>query len=418
LEKGLKQIDHESKLLARLCGQLVRFPTENPPAITTELTRFIKEWLADVSIHSRIFCKEKGKMNLVSNLEKKSAPGLVLYGHSDVVPAGERKRWGFAPYSGKVTDGKVLGRGASDMKGGLAAELFALKVLGQLDINLRKNLQLVVIPDEENFDAERRLLYKMIDDGVIAGQGCIMAEPSGRDRIEVGDKGDLWLRVKATGKPAHGSSPVLGDSAILRLFEGLKAIGTIWNDEVPIPSDVEGVLPFSGDVVKQTVTAMGIPERFEEGKKLLTHTSVNVGTVRGGTMINMVPDSAEADIALCLAPGVTAAKAMERVKELLSKTVGLDVSIILSSDPNFTSPKHPLVTTLRETHQSITGRDAKPFLTTATSDAHAFRLRGIPTVLFGPGDMSVIHGYDEFVDAKDLTAFAKVYFETAIEFCI
>ena len=178
------------------------------------------------------------------------------------------------------------------------------------------------------------------------------------------------------------------------------------------------MLPYSGELVEQYATMMGAADRLEEATKLLTHTSVNVGTVRGGTMINMVPDSAEADIALCLAPGVTAAKAMERVKELLSKTVGLDVSIILSSDPNFTSPKHPLVTTLRETHQSITGRDAKPFLTTATSDAHAFRLRGIPTVLFGPGDMSVIHGYDEFVDAKDLTAFAKVYFETAIEFCI
>jgi len=413
----MKQIDRESKSLVRFCGRLVRFPTENPPAIATEITGFIKDWLANGGFSSRIFCREKGKENLVANLEKKADPGLVLYGHSDVVPAGDRKRWSFAPYSGKITEGKVLGRGASDMKGGLAAALLAFKVLGQLDVKLRRNLQLTVIPDEENFDVNR-LLYKLIEDKVIAGQGCIMAEPSGRDAIEVGDRGDLWLRVKAKGRPAHGSSPVLGDSAILRLIDGLKAIGTIWNDEPSIPTDLEEVLPFSGELMKQWVTALGIPERAEEGKRLLTHTSVNVGTIRGGTMLNVVPDNAEAEVVLCLAPGVTAAKAMERVKELLSKSVGIEVDTILESDPNFTSPHQPLINTLRGAYQSITGSDAKPFLSTGTSDAHAFRLRGIPTALFGPGDISVIHTYDEYVDVKELTAFAKIYFRTAVEFCV
>jgi succinyl-diaminopimelate desuccinylase len=135
-------------------------------------------------------------------------------------------------------------------------------------------------------------------------------------------------------------------------------------------------------------------------------------------MINMVPDSAEADIALCLAPSVTASKAMERVKELLSRSVGIEVDTILESDPNFTPPHQHLINTLRGAYQSVIGRDAKPFLSTGTSDAHGFRLRGIPTALFGPGDMSVIHAYDEYANVKDLTAFAKIYFRTAVEFCL
>jgi succinyl-diaminopimelate desuccinylase len=415
----LKQIERESGSLARFCGQLIQFPTENPPAIMTEITEFIRGWLKDYGVSSQIHSEEKGKEHLVSNLSKRTSPGLIFYGHADVVPAGERKRWSFPPYSGKrTTDGKVLGRGASDMKGGLAALLFAFKVLGQLDIKLRKNLQLITIPDEENFDPARKLLYKLIDTRIVAGEGCIMGEPTGPYAIGVGDRGDLWLRLRATGRPAHGSSPVLGDSAILRLNGALDALAAIWNDEPPIPDEVKEVLPFSRELVEQYVTMMGVAERSEEAKKLLTHTSVNIGTVRGGTMINMVPDSAEADIALCLAPSVTAEKAMERTKELLKKSTSIEVEKLLVSDPNFTSPKLEFITVLRQASKSIMGGDAKPFLSTGTSDAHAFRLRGIPTVWFGPGNMTVIHGYDEDVDAKELTAFAKAYFKTAVEFCV
>jgi succinyl-diaminopimelate desuccinylase len=384
----------------------------------TDITRFIRDWLKDYGIPSQVHSKEKGKEHLISNLGRKTAPGLVFYGHADVVPAGDRKRWSFPPYSGKTTaEGKVLGRGASDMKGGLAALLYAYKVLAQLDVKLRKNLQLITVPDEENFDPARKLLYKLIDARVVSGEGCIMGEPTGPAAIGVGDRGDLWIRLKATGKPAHGSSPVLGDSAILKLNGAIEALAAIWNDEPPIPPEVSEVLPFSGELVEQYANMMGASGRVGEAKKLLTHTSMNVGTVRGGTMINMVPDSAEADIAFCLAPSVTAAKAMERAKELLAKS-DVEVKQLLVSDPNFSSPKLEFINTLSQASQAVMGSYPKPFFSTGTSDAHAFRLRGIPTVWFGPGNMTVIHGYDETVDAKELTGFAKAYFRAIVEYCV
>jgi succinyl-diaminopimelate desuccinylase len=385
----------------------------------TEITCFIRDWLKEYGLSSRIHSIEKGKEHLISNLGRKAEPGLVFYGHADVVPAGERKHWSFPPYSGKtIADGKILGRGASDMKGGLAALVYAFKVLGQLDVKLRKNLQLITVPDEENFDPAKKLLYRLIDTKVVAGVGCIMGEPTGPSAIGVGDRGDLWLRLKASGKPAHGSSPVLGDSAILKLNRALDALAAIWNDEPPILPEVKEVLPFSEELVEQYATMMGAADRLEEVKKLLTHTSVNIGTIRGGTMINIVADSAEADIALCLAPSVTAAKAMERTKELIGTSADLQIEKLLESDPNFTSPKLEFINVLREASQSIMGSEPKPFLSTGTSDAHAFRLRGIPTVWFGPGNMTVIHGYDELVDAKEVTEFAKAYFKAAVEFCI
>ena len=131
-----------------------------------------------------------------------------------------------------------------------------------------------------------------------------------------------------------------------------------------------------------------------------------------------VADAAEADIALCLAPSVTSEKAMERTKELIAKTPGIEIESLLHSDPNFSSPKLPFVNVLRDAAKSIMNEDAKPFLCTGTSDAHGFRLKGIPTVFFGPGNMTLVHGYDEYVESKELTNFAKAYFKTAVEYCL
>jgi len=417
LTKGARILERESSGLTRFCSQLVRFPTENPPAIATEITAFIRDWLEDSGISSRVYCRVKGKENMVSNLERKAGPGLIFYGHTDVVPAGDVKRWSYPPYSGKITGGRVFGRGASDMKGGLAASLFAFKVMAQLDVKLRRNLQLTVIPDEEDYDPKKRLLDKLIEDGAIAGDGCIMGEPTGQDGMSVGDKGDLWLKVRATGTPAHGSSPVLGDNAFLRLSKALAALAEFWNDEPPIPTDVREVLPFSEELVTRMIIALGFPERVEDAKMLLTHTSVNIGRVNAGTMINMVPDKAEAEVALCLAPGLKATEALERVKDLLKGCIGIEVENMMEFDSNFTSPKLPFVKLLGEAGRSVMGNEVKPFLFTGTSDAGAFRVKGIPAVCFGPGDIARVHNYNEYVDVKDLTAFAKAYLRTAIEYC-
>jgi succinyl-diaminopimelate desuccinylase len=219
------------------------------------------------------------------------------------------------------------------------------------------------------------------------------------------------------GTPPHGSSPVLGDSAILRLNKALDALARIWNDEPPIPVELKEALAYSEEMATPLMMALGYPERVEDAKKLLTHTSVNVGKVKGGTMINMVPDTAEAEVALCLAPGLHAAKALERVKELLTGCVGIELDDMLEFDSNFTSPNLSFIKALRGAAQAVTGSDPKPFVSTATSDAGAFRIRGIPTVCFGPGDITKIHNYDEYVDAKELSEFAKTYLRTAIEYC-
>jgi len=417
IARGLKQVDHESDALTRLCRDLIRYPTENPPGICTEVMMYIKDWLNDHGIHSRLYKKEKNKENLVSNLSRPTDQSLIFYGHADVVAAGDRKRWSFSPYSGKVTAGKILGRGATDMKGGLAALMFAFKTVAQLDLKLSKNLQLIVVPDEENFDPKKKLLYTMIDDGIASGMACIMGEPTSPQGIAVGDKGDLWLRMTAVGTPAHGSAPVMGDNAILRLNKSLDDLTKIEREGVPVPPELRSVVRLSKGMVRQYAAAAGYRDRAKLAEKLVTHTSVNVGTVHGGTMTNIVPESAQAEIALCLPPGEPARQALKHVKTLVGGNAGVKVTATFGMDPNWTRPNLPVVKALQFASRSVMNVTPKPFLSTGSSDAHAFRLRGIPTVWFGPGDISGAHSYDEYVRVKELVAFAKTYFQTAIRLC-
>jgi succinyl-diaminopimelate desuccinylase len=385
--------------------------------MTTDITGYISDWLNDHGISSRIYKKEKHKENLISNLMRKPVRGLIFYGHSDVVPIGDKSRWSFPPYSGRIHGGRVLGRGATDMKGGLAALLFAYKTIAELDVPMKRNLQLTVIPDEENFEPDKKVLYNLIDEGVVSGVGCIMGEPTGPRAIVVGDKGDLWLRVKAKGRPAHGSTPVFGDSAILTLNRAIDAITKIENDQVPTPPQLRGIVSFSRVMIRAYATMAGHRDRAKRAENLVTHTSVNVGTIRGGTMTNVVSESAEAELALCLPAGQTPAKAMKRLKQLTDHVPNIQIQKTFGMNPNSTTPELHFIRGLQSSANSIMNVKPRPFLTTGTSDAHAFRLRGIPTVWYGPGDMTRAHAYDEYVKVKELAAFAKTYFKTAIELC-
>jgi acetylornithine deacetylase/succinyl-diaminopimelate desuccinylase-like protein len=134
-------------------------------------------------------------------------------------------------------------------------------------------------------------------------------------------------------------------------------------------------------------------------------------------MTNIVPESAQAEIALCLPPGESASKALRRVKELVGRNDGVNVRATYKMDPNWTSPNLPFVRALQSATRSVMNLNPTPFLSTGTSDAHAFRLRRIPTVMFGPGDLSGAHSYNEYVRVKELVAFAKIYFQTAIQLC-
>ncbi|PSN87043.1 hypothetical protein B9Q00_09880 [Candidatus Marsarchaeota G1 archaeon OSP_C] len=154
---------------------------------------------------------------------------------------------------------------------------------------------------------------------------------------------------------------------------------------------------------------------FDELLQILVKPTMNVGVFRGGEMINIVPDSCEAQIAFCVPLGMK----RQELHEIVKSKIG-DVSLELlgesQSDPSYTSPSAKIVQVLKQSAQSVLGETPALHVTQGTSDANLFRKHGIDTVFYGPGDFANTHAFNESVSIKAVTAIAQVYLKTVFEY--
>ena len=160
-----------------LCSQMIRIPSVNPPGEMEEITQFISHYLESHGIACEILRPTPETPNIVARLGKKGGKTLLLNGHSDVVPVGSLDRWEFDPFSGEIRDGKILGRGTSDMKVGLAGLMFAMAVLADEKVELDGELVLTVVPDEEVSGSWGTKW--LVESGAVTGDACLIAEPTG-----------------------------------------------------------------------------------------------------------------------------------------------------------------------------------------------------------------------------------------------
>lgn len=133
------EVENHQEELIDFCSKLIQIPSVNPPGDTTEITAFIEHYLNDVGIAYQKYEAADKMFNLVASIGNDEGKELVYCGHTDVVPVGDLSKWDFDPFSGEVKDGWMLGRGASDMKAGLAGIIFATKLLKKLNIELPGN---------------------------------------------------------------------------------------------------------------------------------------------------------------------------------------------------------------------------------------------------------------------------------------
>jgi len=324
----------------------------------------------------------------------------------DVVPAGDKSRWHFDPYCGRIEGGRILGRGAADMKGGLSSLLFVFTAVHELNIPLSGSLIFVSVGDEE---AGVRGSKFILDHVKLRADGCVMGEPSSPFYIVIGSKGDCWLRLKAKGKPAHGSVPMLGENAISKMMNVLRLIEKISEIKFEPPGDILDVIENS----KMLLSTFGL-----KLEKLLDHCAVNVGTIKGGTMINIVPDECIAEVCFTVPIGVTSDDIKNLVFEILNQNGFQDVECeaILETNPNYTHPTERIAECVIKNSSDILGIKPKPIFQLASADDLFYRERGIPTVIYGPGSLKDAHSYNESVGIEELLSVAKVYAGTVVDF--
>ena len=395
----IKNWDCEAEVIG-LASELIQIPSENPPGNMKEIAILIRDYLKKAGLSVVSSESTSGKINIVAELDFGDGPTLILNGHMDVVPAGDLNRWSWDPFRGELQDGYLLGRGASDMKAGLAGLLVALKRIALSD-NLHGHVILMAVPDEET-GGEFGTRW-LLENG-ITGDACLIAEPSGINPT-IGQKGNLWVNAVTHGVSAHGSlSPVVGKNAIRLMKDVIDTIYSLWDTEWPIPETARQLIAHSQEILKE--------EGHLAPASVLDRVTVNVGTISGGEKVNMIPSQCEAAFDLRIPIGISTSEVLQQLEQRIAEQFSKEVDLIVKASPNdanFTLPDDPFVELLLHAITEITNKQAQPVLQWASSDARYFRYRGIPTVQFGPAELAGIHSYDERVKVNDVVEATHVY---------
>ena len=357
-----------------LALELVQLDTINPPGnehVAADLlaTRLEAAGL-DISRHEH----GPGRTSVVARWPGTDGrPALCLTGHLDTVPLGGAP-WTVEPF-GELRDGRLYGRGSTDMKGGVAAIVVAAERVAALGRGAA-GLELVLCAGEET-GCEGAL--HLAGTGALGHAGAVLvAEPTG-GLPHLAHKGVLWARATTEGVGAHGSAPHLGRNAIYPLAAAVAALADVTFDAPPHP--------------------------------LLGDPTLNVGKIAGGVSANVVPDRAEALIDVRTVPGLSGAAVLERLQAAAGPEVTLEPLIDLG--PVATDPDDPWIRTVFEV--APTEPRGLAYFTDAAALTPAYG--NPPTVIWGPGEAAQAHQTDEWAEAAKIDTAADEFFEVARRWC-
>ena len=353
-------LDHVEE--ARLAERLIAHDTSDSAGLAVA-TDFVAGWLegrgADVTRRTY------GDREVLMSRAGDGPVKIVFHGHLDVVPGRADQ---FEP---RIDGDRLFGRGAYDMKGALGAMMLAICELSANPPD-GATVEFVMVPDEERAQPGVNASEMLVADGLRADM-VICGEPTDM-LVGVQAKGVLILEVEVEGRAAHGSTPWLGDNAIIRALEVYRRIES---------------LPFTN-----------------ASTPLFARPSVNLGRISGGDAVNKVPDRCHMDVDIRYLPGQDPDEILRQVCEAGPSRVAVSIA----RPPADTDPDHPLVTALigaASSYDDCTtsiGRNG-------ASDAVAFLAVGVPAVEFGPRGAGH-HGPDEYVDLPSL----GIYRRTLVDF--
>jgi succinyl-diaminopimelate desuccinylase len=337
-----------------LAERLIEYETSRPDVLVAA-AGFVKGWLESRDIEVRDH-DHNGFPVLVADVGStaKQAPCVVFHGHLDVVPGQPEQ------FQARTAGDRLIGRGAYDMKGGLAAMMCALKDLADQDA---VRVRLVCVPDEESEEIDERSTDAFVAAG-LGGQFAITGEPTNM-HIGVEAKGVLAMRIVVHGRSAHSSTPWLGDNAVLKAVDVFRAIES---------------LPFS-----------------RESSEMFDRPSINLGRIAGGDALNKVPDHCEMAVDVRYLPGQDPAEILAQVRDIPE----IDVTRTFLHPPVSVSRHNPYVQGLRDAVARTTRGEVMSVGRDGASDAASFIEAGIPAVEFGPAGGGH-HGPDEWVSIASL----------------
>jgi succinyl-diaminopimelate desuccinylase len=381
--------------------ELLSFATPNPPGETDALVDWTERYLTERGLSVDRIVSDPAKPNLLATVPGESERTLLYLGHFDTVPYDEDE-WSHDPLGERV-ENRIYGRGATDMKGPLAAMLESVRSFAETGTTPPVTLALGLVSDEEV--AGDAGLPTMLDADVLDADACVIGETTcegGRHSVTAADRGSIWLTLEATGTSAHGSRPMLGENAIDRLYEGIETLRTRFGStSLDVPAAVE-------PIIDESVEYYGPKLGRDEARLLFEQPTINLGTIEGGESINTVPDSARARIDIRLAPGVQTPEMLADIRACARDCEGVELVDVSWSVGTYESLDEPVVDATARLASDVTGERVYRRSATGGGDAKTLRNEGIPTIEFALGT-DTVHAVDEYTTVEALHGNAAVY---------
>lgn len=387
--------------------QLLSISSENPPGDTHLLAQKIQEILRAVpGIEIEVISARQPIDNVLAVIRGQS-PGrrLIFNGHLDTFEIGDATAWSTNPF-GETKKGRIYGRGAADMKGGIAAQIYAALRLLEFKHCWQGELSLTLVGDEET-GGQYGTQHLLETRREANGDAMMCADAGSPQVLRFGEKGMLWLTIDASGTAGHGAHVHLSVSAVDRLLTALAALRSL--EDMPVKTDPEiiAAIQVAADESEQL---SGAGET-----KTLQSITVNFGTISGGSTRNLIADHATATADIRLPIGVALDTAKAAIQARIGSLPGIRYTIDQAVEPTATDPGHEIVTRTAKSSTEVLGKKAVATMRVGASDSAHYRSRGIASVVCGltPHNMG---GVDEYVLVEELEALGDIYALTGFDY--
>ncbi|MDP6604202.1 MAG: ArgE/DapE family deacylase [Rhodospirillales bacterium] len=364
--------------LVAILGHLIALPSTVPPGDTREIAAFVSGRLRSAGYATETASRAEGLDNVVATLGT-GEPWIVFNVHADTVDAGSRADWRTDPFEGVRDDGRVIGLGAANCKGGMAVHLWLAEEIARRGGPSRGRVSFTFVADEETMGPDGARFLR--DTGLVAPDVLVVAAPTA-NRMVVTERGVLWVRITATGRSAHAGDPDAGDNAIMRMGRVIRALDD------------------------------GLGPRLARRRAGALASTMNLGLIRGGNNTNVVPAGCLAEVDRRLLPGEDVDAAFAEITEIVEGAGEPEGTVrterLLGTNGYSARADGAAVAALGAAIEGRTGTTAELAHTIGASDGRYFADDGIEIIGFGPGDDAEGHAANESVPVAALVDAARI----------